>query len=381
MPRAVIVTNADSFFVSHRLAIGTALRDHGFEVVVAAGESDARAVIERAGLRFQPVPFDRGGRSVRRDARTLTALVALYRRERPDVVHHVTIKPVLYGSLAARAAGVNAVINAVSGLGYVFIDRDRPSRRHAALRHAVGVAYRLALDSPRTRTIFQNPDDRKMFVDRGLVSEARTVLIRGSGVDTQRFSPRALPVGTPIVVLPARMLWDKGVGEFVEAARTLRAEGVHARFVLVGGVDSGNPAGVPEGTLAAWVRGGLVEWWGHRTDMPEVLAQSSLVVLPSYREGMPLALAEATAAGRACIAADVPGCREVVRAGFNGWLVPARDPRALTDAMREALADASVLESRGANGRELAVAELSQDRVLRATLAVYDELLAGRHRA
>lgn len=377
-PRALFVVNYDWFFVSHRLGLGLALKERGFDVSVAALPSEARRKIEEAGLRFVPLPFEPGGRDPRHEARTLAAVTDLYRRERPDLVHQVTIKPVLYGSLAARALGVPAVVNAISGLGYVFIERPGDTARHRALRAAVKATYRLALANPRARTIFQNPDDRGVFEQAGLVQRERTVLIRGSGVDTASFAPTPLPAGPPVVVLPARMLRDKGVGEFVEAARLVRRKRPEARFVLAGGADKQNPAGIPEAELNAWHQAGEIEWWGHRGDMPEVFAQAHLVVLPSYREGLPLALAEAAASGRACIATDVPGCREVVRAGETGWLVPPRDAAALAAAIEEALSRPEELSRRGQQGRIMAETELGKEAVIGRTLDVYRGMLGRR---
>jgi glycosyltransferase involved in cell wall biosynthesis len=367
-PRALFLVNCDWFFVSHRMALGEALRDAGFEVTVAAQQSEAHEVLQKAGLRFVPMPFEPGGRDPAHEARTSAAVLQLYRRERPDLVHHVTIKPVLYGSLAARATRIPAVVNAISGLGYVFIERPGDRLPQRALRAAVKATYRVALANPRARTIFQNPDDQGTFEGAGLIAPGRSVLIRGSGVDLARFPASPLPQGPPLVLLPARMLWDKGVGEFVEAARALRPRFPLARFVLVGSADTQNPAGIPRDTLARWQEEGVVEWWGHRKDMPQVLAQAHLVVLPSYREGLPLALAEAASCGRACVTADVPGCREVVRHGSTGWLVPVRDASALASAIAEALDAPDELARRGQAGRALA----------EQTLALYRSLLGPR---
>jgi glycosyltransferase involved in cell wall biosynthesis len=374
-PRILFLVNTDWFFVSHRLGIGTALRDAGYEVVLAAAESDARRTVEQEGIRFVRVPFEPGSRSPFTETRTLAAIVDLYRREQPDLVHHVTIKPVLYGSAAARALRAPAIINAVSGLGYVFIDRDRPSVRHRAQREAIKAAYRVALGARRSRTIFQNPDDLGMFSDLGLVHRDRAVLIRGSGVDLSRFHSTPLPEGAPLVVVPARMLWDKGIGELVAAARVVRASRPDVRFALVGGADSQNPAAIPKAQLRAWEAEGVVEWWEHRTNMPEVFRSSHLVVLPSYREGLPLALAEAAASGRATVTTDVPGCREVVRDGETGWLVRPREVEGLASAIERALSDRGELQKRGHAGRKLAEAHLSSDAVIARTMEVYRELL------
>jgi glycosyltransferase involved in cell wall biosynthesis len=376
--KVVILVNVDFFFVSHRLALGVALRRAGFEVVVAAAETDGRRAIEDAGLRFVPLPLRRSGRAPWHEAATAAAILGLYRRERPDIVHHVTIKPVLYGSAAARLARVPAIINAVTGLGFVFIERAGGSRW---LPRAVRAGYRLALRGPRSRVIFQNPDDRRAFVEAGLARARDATMIRGAGVDTRRFQATPLPDGMPpIVLLASRMLWDKGIGELVAAARLVRARGVAARFVLVGMLDPDNPAAIPGAELRAWVDEGIVEWWGPKpaAEMPTILAGAHVVALPSYREGLPLVLAEAAACARACIATDVPGCREIVRAGVTGWLVPPRDAEALADAITSALGDRAELARRGAAGRARVENEFALDLVLEQTLAVYRDLLGER---
>ena len=376
-PRLLFVLNADWFFVSHRLALARACIEAGFDVAVCAGETDRRAEIERAGARFIPLSIDRGGTRPVRELLTLAQLARVYRRERPDLVHHVTIKPVLYGSLVARALGIRGIVNAVSGLGYVFIPRADDRVTHRSLRRGLWAAYRLALDAPGTRVIFQNEDDRSTFLERGLVLSARTALIRGSGVDFSKFAPSLLPEGEFVALLPARLLWDKGVGEFVEAASRLKARWPRARFVLLGRIDPGNPAAIGEPQVARWVESGVVEWWGECSHdaMPEALERAHVVVLPSYREGLPLALAEAAAVGRACITTDVPGCRDTVEPGLTGWLVPPRDARALELAIEEALGDRGELEARGRRGAELARARFGLPAVVEQTLAVYRELL------
>lgn len=377
-PRALFLVNYDWFFVSHRLALGQALKNEGFDVAVAALATGAEAKIREAGLRFVPMPFRPGGRNPAEEASTVAAIAALYRRERPDLVHHVTIKPVLYGSLVARALRVPAAVNAVSGLGYVFIERPGDGVRHRALREAIKATYRVSLSSPRSRTIFQNPDDRYTFESAGLIKRHQTVMVKGSGVDLTRFQAEPLPEGPPLVVLPARMLKDKGVIEFVEAAKIVRRRLPEARFALVGGVDQQNPTGIPEAQLQQWHASGEVEWWGHQSDMPQVFAKASLVVLPSYREGLPLALAEAAATARACVATDVPGCRDVVRHGENGWLTRPRDAEGLAATLLEALSSRDELRQRGLAGRAMAERELSKPAVVGQTLAVYRELLGRR---
>jgi glycosyltransferase involved in cell wall biosynthesis len=376
-PRLLFVVNADWFFLSHRLALARACTEAGFDVTVCAGDTGRGREIEQAGMAFIPLTIDRGGTDPLRELGTVSDLVRAYRHVRPDIVHHVTIKPVLYGSVAARALRIRGVVNAVSGLGYVFIPRAEDGLRHQALRRALWAAYRVALDGRRTRVIFQNEDDRATFVERKLVAAERTRLIRGSGVDFTRFTPTPLPSGAFVALLPARLLRDKGVVEFVEAAARLKPRWPTARFVLLGRVDPGNPAAIDQSEVESWVRRGLVEWWGYAEHdaMPDKLAEAHVVVLPSYREGLPLALAEAAASGRACITTDVPGCRDTVEHGVTGWLVPARDGTALEAALEEALRAPDELAHRGERGATLARQRFGIEGTVRETLAVYEELL------
>lgn len=384
-PRLLFVVNADWFFASHRLLLGRACVEAGFDVTLCAGATDdgARREIEAAGVRFVPLSIDRGGTSPLRELYTVASLLRAYRAVRPDIVHHVTIKPVIYGSVVARAFGAKGIVNAVTGLGYAFIPRAEDGFRHRALRRTLWAAYRAALDGRRTRVIFQNKEDRATFITKGLVAAERTVLVPGSGVDFAAFSPQPLPDGPFLALLPARLLWDKGVGEFVEAAKRLRSRWPEARFVLLGRIDPSNPAAIAQEEVESWVRRGIVEWWGHceHHKMSEALAKSHVVVLPSYREGLPLALAEAAAAGRACITTDVAGCRDTVRDGETGWLVPARDPTALARALEHALSDRAEAERRGGLAATFARERFGIDGVIERTLATYRELLGQAPRS
>jgi glycosyltransferase involved in cell wall biosynthesis len=372
-PRLLYLVTEDWYFCSHRLPLAAAARDAGFDVSVATRVRAHADEIRRAGV--EPIPIGLSRRSVNpfREAGALREIARTYRAVKPDIVHHVALKPVLYGSLAARLAGVPAVVNALAGLGYAFSSRDLAAR---LVRPAVEAAFRALLDRPTSRLIVQNPDDLAFLVSERVVSPDRAALIRGSGVDTRRFVPAPEPAGTPLVVLPARMLRDKGVVEFVAAAERLRGEGVAARFALVGDPDPDNPASISGETLQRWSASSAVEWWGWRDDMVTVFQQSHVVCLPSYREGLPKALIDAAACGRAIVTCDVPGCREVVREGDNGLLVPPRDAAALAAALRRLLEDAGLRRAMGERSRARAVAEFSVERVIEQTLGLYRELLA-----
>ncbi len=371
-PRLLYLVTEDWYFCSHRLPLGIAARSRGYDVMVATRVQRHTEAIRAAGLKLVPLQWSRHGHNPFKELGALSEIVGVYRRERPDIVHHVAIKPVLYGSIAARLTGTPAVVNAIAGLGYLESSNDLRAR---ILGRIVQTGYHLLLDRPNSRLIVQNPDDLSTLVDRGIIDASRAVLIRGSGVDIARFTPVPEPDGTPLVVLPARLLRDKGVLEFVEAAGTLRAEGMAARFALVGEPDPKHPAAISDAALERWQRQGAVERWGWREDMVEVFQRCHLVCLPSYREGLPKALIEAAACGRAIVTCDVAGCREVVRDGDNGLLVPPRDSASLAMALKRLLGDNALRLRMGQRSRERAVEEFSIERVVADTLGVYQGCL------
>lgn len=354
-------------FVSHRLPLAVAAQAAGFKVTVATRVGAHGETIRAAGIRLIPFALSRRGGNPLRE---VTALVRLYRREQPDIVHHVALKPVMFGALAARLASVPAQVNAVAGLGWLFTSTHGVMR---LVRPALRWLLAWLLSARSSLTIVQNPDDRDLLI-RAHLPESRLRLIRGAGVDTDTFHPLPAPSGPVCIVLAARMLWAKGVGEFVEAARLLTQAGISARFVLVGDPDRDNPASVPEFTLRAWHGQNGVEYWGRRDDMPGVLHAAHIVCLPSYREGLPKSLLEAAACGLPIVTTDAPGCREIVRNGDNGLLVPVRDAQALADALRSLIDNPALRAEMGLRSREIVLAEFSREQIIAETLAVYREL-------
>ena len=368
-PRLVYVVTEDWYFWSHRLDLARAAREAGYDVIVATRVTDHGERIRGEGFQLEPLEMVRRSRNPFREANAVVELVRLYRRVGPDIVHHVAMKPILYGSLAAWLTGIPVVINAFAGLGYAFMDE-----RNRLLRWCVKTVFRTVLRLGRSVVLVQNHDDQDRLVEEGVVPASRMRVIAGSGIDVARYSIQPEPAGVPVVVLPARMLWDKGVGEFVEAARRLKQKGVHARFILVGRRDEHNPAAIPEIRLKEWVQEGAVEWWGHREDMPAVYAAAVLVVLPSYREGLPKVLLEAAACGKAMVTTDVPGCRDVVRDRFNGLLVSPRDSTGLAAAIEELLSDQVAREVMGQRSRTRVMAEWSGPRITEQVLALYHDM-------
>jgi glycosyltransferase involved in cell wall biosynthesis len=374
-PRLLFVITEDWYFVSHRLDLARAARDAGFEVGIATRVASCSEQIRNAGIHLFPLRYmRRSSRNPWIELRAVNELTALYRHWLPSIVHHVAAKPVIYGGLAAQRASIPAVVNALAGLGYVFAS---PSMRARALRPAILAAYRAAFRHTHSRLIVQNPEDEAVVLKHRLVSPARLELIRGSGVDTRAFAPSKEPFGVVTFVLAGRMLWNKGVGEFVEAARIARKRGTKARFVLVGDSDVENPATIPQSQLGSWQEEGTIEWWGQRNDMHDVLSSSHVVCLPTYYgEGLPKVLLEAAACGRPLLASDVPGCREIAIHNETGLLVPPRDPAALADAMQALAGDAQLRRRLGECAREVVCSNFTIEHVSAQTIQIYRDLLA-----
>lgn len=372
--RVLLFANTDWYLYNFRRSLACSLRDRGYEVLLLSPPGSCGEKLHSQGLYWQSVPMDRRSLNPLREAVLLWQLMRFMRTERPDVVHGFTIKCAVYGSLAARLAGVPARVNAVAGMGYVFISDSLKAR---VLRPLVRALLKLALGGRNARLILQNPDDVALFRQAGLVDPEHVRLIPGSGVDCVRFSPAPQQIvqGRVRVVLPARLLWDKGLAEYMEAARLLRSRGVPVDLLLAGTPDPGNPAAVPESAVREWVSEGLVQWLGHVDDMPALFRSVDIAVLPSYREGLPKGLIEAGASGCALVTTDVPGCREVVAHERDGLLVPARNAVALADAIERLAADPALRARLAAAAREKAVAEFDERIVIERTLEVYRELL------
>ena len=369
--KILFVINDLPFFISHRLPLARAARDLGYTVCVAAPSSQSGLLAEE--FDFFELPLSRGGKAFGTEFGTLVSIYKVMKLLKPDLVHLVTIKPVLYGGIAARLAKVPAVVSAVSGLGAVFIAQGFVA---SCLRFAVNRLYRLALGHPNSSVIFQNPDDKQQFVNAGLVAEEKTCLIRGSGVDLDKYPYVPEPEGQCVVTMVSRLLTDKGVCEFVEAARILREREIEVSMRIIGDLDPANPAAVTQQQLDDWKRVGDVEFCGFRSDIAHQYAISNVACLPSYREGLPKSLVEAAACGRAVITTDVPGCRYALDPGKTGLLVPVRDATALADAIEYLVKNPDKRKGLGKAGRELAEREFGIRGVVDAHMQLYRTLLA-----
>lgn len=330
--KVILVSRCAWTLYNYRTGLMRELKKAGCTVIAGGMGGDGfEAKIEELGVRFVSLPADKRRMNPWADMKLFWSLYQMYRREQPDVVHHFTIKPVIYGSLAGRLAGVPKVINTITGLGFIFIEE-----KMVWLRRFVEWQYWLALSMAHF-TFFQNADDLQHFVSRRLVGARKTGLLPGSGVDCTRFTPvlaEHKPTGRQLsFLLVARLLREKGIYEFVDAARLVKAAFPNLAFYLLGQRDERNPTVVPQADLDYWKAEGILTWLGEVLDVRPVVALADVVVLPSYREGVPRSLLEAAAMGKPIITTNAVGCREVVDDEVNGFLVPVKDVKALARAM------------------------------------------------
>jgi glycosyltransferase involved in cell wall biosynthesis len=373
--KLLFLVTEDWYFVSHRLQLARAARDAGAEVAVMAHFTEFQPMLVKEGFKVIPWRLSRRSLNPFRELNTFFQVIKAYRRERPDLLHHVALKPIIYGGCALRLLGQIPSVNAIAGMGYVFMSQSWQIR---LLRLGLLALLRFALGNENARAVFQNEEDRSLMLREGVAKLQTTAIIRGAGVNVTKFRPSPEPGGPPVVLLASRMLWGKGIGVFMEAARILRESNVTARLVLVGKPDLENPDSIAETQLRTWAESGLVEWWGHQDDMAKIMAEANIVCLPtSYGEGVPRVLIEAAACGRAMVATDAPGCRDIVRNGQNGFLVPLGNPEALAHAVRILIEDPALRSKMGACGREIAIRGFSEATVVAQTMTIYQQLLGS----
>ena len=373
--KLLILVNDLGYFVSHRLAIALAARQAGFTVSVGFGElgnADISSLAEQ-GIGTYSVPLRRGGLNPFAELRCLFSIWRLFRRLRPELVHLVTMKPYLYGGIAARFARVGGVVSAVAGLGSVFVRQDYRGR---LLRVLLYPLFYFAFRHKNQRVILQNEHDRDVLMRWGVLKLQHVRLLRGSGVDLSKFVYMSSPPGRPVVSLAARLLRDKGVPEFVAAARLLRTRAVKARFWLIGEPDPANPASLTDQELSALRNEGIVEALGYRKDIAALYAKSHIVCLPSYREGLSRALLEAAASGRAVVTTDAPGCRDAIIPNETGLLTPVRNAEKLADALQWLIEHPQECAAMGRAGRALAEREFAIEKIVDQHLRIYRELLS-----
>ncbi len=368
--KILLSANTDWYLYNFRMALAKQLNELDYEVVFVSPVGDYASRFEKGGIRWIRWNVSRNKYNLFVEVGVLLSLLRIYRQEEPDIVHHHTIKPVIYGSIAARLAGVPKIVNSITGRGYVYQSRKFRAR---LLKKIVTFFYRAALRFPNSKIIFENQFDRLYFIENDLVDESNTYLIEGVGVDPVRYSPKPDQDSTPLVLLCGRMLWDKGVDVFVDAARLVKLK-VDARFVLVGRPDPGNPESIAEKVLDAWNEEGVIEWWGWHSDMAAVYAQAHIVVLPTrYGEGVPTALIEGAACGKPLVASDIPGCRAVVEDEVNGFLLSKSDPSALAEVLERLISSPELRKKMGEDSRRIFLNKFTQNQINQATVQVYEK--------
>ncbi len=362
-----------NFFLSHRLPIALGAIKIGYEVHLISSDDAEKEMLKKHGIFFHPIKISRSKANPINEIATIIQLRKLYNNIQPDIVHHITIKPILYGTLVARICRIKAVVNAFSGLGYVFTAKGLVA---SLRRNCVILAYRLILKHKNLISIVQNNDDLNYLNSKSIICRNQTVLIRGSGVNLNEFRPTDEPSGVPIVILPARILKDKGVIEYVEAAQLLKYKNIAVRMVLAGAIDHGNPSALTYEEITDWTDKKIIEYWGHCKDMSSILQKVNIVCLPSYREGLPKTLIEAAASARAIVTTDVPGCREMIDTdNLNGILVPPFDAIAISEAIEELISFPTRRFAMAKNNRKLAERFFSIDQIVEKTLKIYAKLI------
>lgn len=374
--KLLFVVNVDWFFLSHRLPIALEALRQGYEVHIATTFTDKTKALQDQGFVTHHLTLDRSGSGLWTVSYEAWQIYRLFKDVKPDVVHLVTIKPVLFGGVVARFARVPAVVSAISGLGLVFVAKGLKA---TVRRWMVTSLYRWALGHHNQKVIFQNPDDLTYLARHAHLSNRKVIIIRGSGVDLSHYRVTPFSSGAPVILFAARLLVDKGIREFVQSSQILRQRGLSAkdaRFVIVGKPDAANPASLCADELAQWAENNLVELWGYRTDMPQVIGAAHLVVLPSYYgEGLPKVLIEAAACGRAVITTDHPGCRYAIEPNKTGLIVPIKNALALAEAIEYLIKNADIRERMGASGRAFAEKEFAIEKTVTEHMEIYKKLL------
>lgn len=372
MRTLLMVANVDWFFISHRLVIAEEAIRNGWKVYVAAEDTGRGEEIAVNGIKFIDFKFSRSGINPLYEIKTLRNFRKLYKEINPDVVHHITMKPIIYGSLIAKILKIKGVVNAIGGLGYNFTS-DRQGRLQKLMIRMMRYGFRRG----NLTVIFQNGDDEQELTDLGVVqSYNKVVVIKGSGVDLQKFKQTALPSFDIIkVVLPCRMLWDKGVNELRGATEILKERYKEKiQFILTGMSDEDNKACVPVSYMNDWQDGEYVKWINYQKNMVAIYNDSHIVVLPSYREGIPKSLIEACAVGRAIVTTDAVGCRECVDEGVNGFKVPVYSVKRLAAALESLFENPELIKQMGLASRKKAEVEFDVENVVAKHIEIYEQL-------
>lgn len=372
--KILILINDLSFFSSHRLPIAQASKANGYDVVIGYGElgSAEPKIFEQIGLDVNFIPMLRGSINPLNEIKTTFYIWKFFKKIKPDIVHLVTVKPNLYGGIISRLVGVPCVVSAVSGLGTLFAHKDLKIK---LLRTLLSPIYRLALSHINQKIIVQNEEDSKVLVNKYNLDPSKVILLKGSGVKLENFTSFDEPGGKITVCFAARLLRDKGIYEFVSAARILKNKGIKARFCIAGNLDTKNPSGLNMTDINKIKESGCIEFLGYQKDIAKLYAQSHIVCLPSYHEGLPKSLIEAAAASRAIVTTDIPGCRNAIIPNITGLLVPLKDHQKLADALERLIKNPKERINMGKAGRKFAEREFPIEKIVQSHLDIFKELL------
>lgn len=371
MIKLFIVVNVDWFFLSHRKDIAIVAKNQGYDVTIVTKDTGKRTDIEELGLRFIDLPMNRSGQNIKEELHTCLFLYSLYKKEKPDVVHHVGLKTILWGTLAAKLAGVKGVVNAVSGLGIFFSDENK-----SLVARLLPKVLRFSHHRHNLAVIFQNDEDKELFLRNGIIKEKQAFYIKGSGVNLNEYCYTPEPeIGKIRVLLTARMIEEKGIFILTDAAELLREQYQDkVEILLCGGLDD-NPKAIKKEELEAKCDGKYIQWLGYRTDVLDLLKDCHIVAFPSYyKEGLPKSLIEATAIGRPIVTTDSIGCRETVVDGYNGFLIPIKNSKALADKLHVLFDNKELRIKMGRNSRMLAERDFSIENVIEKHLKIYSLL-------
>lgn len=370
MKKLLFVVAEVSYFKSHRLNLALYAKEQGFEVALASqckrNFRKDKLILESLGIKVFHIPFDRTGLNPIKDLLTLFKLQKLYKEYQPDIIHHVALKPIIYGTIAGHFRKIPKIVNAISGFGVIF---STTTVLRSILKYPIKGILTWAFR--RSNVIVQNEIDKKE-VNTWTQKQSEVFLIPGAGVDTSIFTPQKKLQKKPIITFVGRLLWSKGLRELVHASKILIQKGISFTLNIVGDPDLHNPDHIPASWIKKHEKKGLIHFLGHREDIKDLYQQSRIAILPSYREGLPKSLIEACACGLPIITTDVPGCMDVVENGANGILVPARNPKLLASAMEKLLGDMAECEQYGKNSRKKAESIFSESLIFKAHKDVWE---------
>jgi glycosyltransferase involved in cell wall biosynthesis len=362
----------DRYFLSHRLHLAQYAIKKGYQVGLLCKISKHKEFLENEGIQVFDWSLVRGSFNLFFEIKAIYEILITLLKFAPDVLHAVALKPVIYASFASKLVFLKSRVFALGGLGFIF-SSDKILAK--LLRPLIVLVLKFTFSGNKSRLIIQNIDDKRTLINLKVIRDEKIDLIKGAGVDMKIFSFIKEPSQIPEVILPARLLWDKGVGEFVLAADILKKRGINAKFTLLGETDPHNPECIPDDQIEDWKKEGAVGVAGFQDDMAKCIQDCAVVCLPSYREGLPKSLLEAASCGRPIVTTDVPGCREIVQDGVNGYLVPSKDPDLLAEALSRLLTDRKLREVMGLKGREFVEREFSAEIVAIKTEKIWNSLL------